>query len=209
MATVTKYDASGARAGEIALGDAVFAARIMPQSVYESVLRQLANRRHANPTTKDRAEVRGGGRKPWKQKGTGRARAGSTRSPLWRTGGVAMGPDGRNYQQSLPRKVRRAALRSILTDKVRQGKLGVISPVVLEAPRTRKVVELLEKLEVGQARTLFVLAERNDNFQKSVRNLTTAKALVLSCINAHDLLNYERIFLFEDAAKKIEEVFAE
>ena len=209
MATVKKYDATGAAAGEISLGDSVFAARIQIQSVQEAVLRQLANKRRANPTTLDRAEVRGGGKKPWKQKGTGRARAGSTRSPLWRTGGVAMGPDGHNHYMGLPRKVRRAALRSILTDKLRQGKLGVISPVVWAAPKTKMAVELLQKLEVGEAKTLFVLAERNDVFQRSMRNLPQAKAVIFSCINAHDLLKYERVFLFEDAAKKIEEVFAE
>jgi large subunit ribosomal protein L4 len=208
MATVKKYDATGAAAGEVSLVDSVFAARIQTQSVQEAVLRQLANKRRANPTTLDRAEVRGGGRKPWKQKGTGRARAGSTRSPLWRTGGVAMGPDGHNHYMALPRKVRRAALRSILTDKLRQGKLSVISPVVWAAPKTKMAVELLQKLEVGEAKTLFVLAERNEVFQRSMRNLPQAKALVLSCLNAHDLLKYERVFLFEDAAKKIEEVFA-
>ncbi|MBI3892838.1 MAG: 50S ribosomal protein L4 [Candidatus Wallbacteria bacterium] len=207
MVSVKKFDPTGAEAGEVTLQDSVFATRIAVQAVQEAVLRQLANKRRANPHTLDRSEVRGGGKKPWKQKGTGRARAGSTRGPLWRTGGVAMGPDFTNHYQALPRKVRRQALRSIFTDKVRDGKLSVIAPVTYETPKTKRVVALLEKLNLASTKTLFVLADRNENFEKSVRNLPRAKALLLSNINPHDLLNYERVVLFEDAARKIEEVF--
>ncbi|MBI2944710.1 MAG: 50S ribosomal protein L4 [Candidatus Wallbacteria bacterium] len=209
MVSVKKFDNTGAAAGEATLADSVFAVEVNSQAVFASVLRQLGNKRRANPTTKDRAEVRGGGKKPWKQKGTGRARAGSTRSPLWRKGGIAMGPDFRNHYQSLPRKVRRAALRSILADKVKNGQLSVIAPVSFDGPKTKSAVALLAKLEASGTKTLFVLADRNENFERSVRNLPTAKALVLSNINPHDLLNFERVILFEDAARKIEEVFGE
>ena len=208
MVSVKKYDPTGEATGECTLADAVFAARIYPQAVFESVLRQLANKRRANPKTKDRSEVRGGGKKPWRQKGTGRARAGSTRSPLWRTGGVAMGPDGRNYEQKLNRKVRRHAMRSILTDKVRQGLLSIIAPVHYEEPKTKKVLELLEKMEASGKKTLFILAGRDFAFEKSARNLPGVKALHLATMNPHDLLNHERVVLFEDAARKIEEVFS-
>ncbi len=208
MVSVKKFDPTGAVAGECELKDEVFASRIKTQAVYESVLRQLANKRRANPKTKTRSEVRGGGRKPWRQKGTGRARAGSIRSPLWRTGGVAMGPDGANHKQSLPRKVRRAALRSILTDKVRQGALSVIDPVNLEVPKTKSVIELLSKMEASTGKTLFILAERDAVFERSARNIPGVKTLHIATINPHDLLKHERVVLFEDAARKIEEVFA-
>lgn len=208
MVSVQKFDATGGQAGEATLSDGVFGTRIRNQAVYETVLMQLSNKRTANPTTKDRSEVRGGGRKPWKQKGTGRARAGSIRSPLWRKGGVAMGPDFTNHTQRLPRKLRRVALRSILTDKVREGKLSVIAPIVYDAPKTKNVIALLAKLGFAGAKTVFVLGAKSENFERSVRNLPGVKTLSLSTINPHDLLNHERVVLFEDAARKIEEVFA-
>ena len=209
MVTVNKWDEKGQKAGEISLEDSVFAARIKPVTVGDSLVRQLANRRRARANTKDRSEIRGGGRKPWRQKGTGRARVGSIRSPVWRGGAVAMGPRGEmNYQQDMPKKARRAAIRSILSSKVRGKALSVIAAVRLESPKTKTVVDLIESMQLAGRKVLFILPERDQNFERSVRNLPTAKALLCTNLNPHDLLYYDNLVLFEGAVKKIMEVLS-
>jgi large subunit ribosomal protein L4 len=207
MVNVSKWDEKGNKAGEVGLDDAIFAGRINTNLVGDAVIRQLSNRRRALANTKDRTEVRGGGRKPWRQKGTGRARAGSIRSPLWRGGAVAMGPSGAaNYKLDMPRKARRASIRSILSDKVRHGQVSVLAPLTLEKPHTKTLVELISKMEFGESRVLFVLPQRDANFEKSVRNIPTAKALLCSNLNPHDLLHFEKLVIVEGALAKIAEV---
>lgn len=207
MAKVAKYDGAGRHQGEFELADAVFSTRIHEQAVHEAVLMQLANRRSAHADTKGVGDIPGGSAKPWRQKGTGRARIGSLRSPLRRGGGVTLGPDGNaNYVLRLPRKVRRAALRSILTDATRNGRLAVLTDVTYEAPKTKRAVELMASLQAAGTKVLFVLPGRNENFEKSVRNIPRVKALLWSNLNPHDLLNHDRIVVFETAVPKIVEV---
>lgn len=213
MVSVYKWDDKGQRTGEFSLEDQVFGARIKTVTVGDAVIRQLANRRRAHANTKDRTEIRGGGRKPWRQKGTGRARAGSIRSPVWRGGAVAMGPRGEaNFVKDMPRKARRAALRSILSSKARNGLLSVISAINLEKPKTQLVVDLvgtiLKNMEAPNDKILFVLPGRDENFERSVRNIPTVKALLCGNLNPHDLLYYDRLVLFEGAVPKITEVLA-
>jgi large subunit ribosomal protein L4 len=219
MVEVKKYDKNGCEAGTYELPADIFDVKVNAEAVKEYLLLQLSNRRRANAKTKTRAEVRGGGRKPWRQKGTGRARAGSTRSPVWEGGGVAHGPTGKNYVKSMPRKVRRLALRSILTDRARNGFLSVIEDLGFKEPKTRMAAEILRN--IGETNVLFVSRQRfievetdvteemyekyttelNElaAFEMSVKNIPTAKTLVYSNINPHDLLKYRKIVFFEGA----------
>lgn len=209
MPKVTKYDASGARKGDVELNDVVFAAPRKDQAVHEALLRQLANGRSAHPRVKGYSDTVGGGGKPFRQKGTGRARMGTMRSSLRRGGAVTLGPNGlANHVIKLPRKVRRAALRSLLSMACRTGKLSVVENVQFEEPKTKKAVELLAGLEFSTEKVLFVLPERDSNFEKSVRNLPLAKALLAGNLNPHDLLHYERIVMFEAAVEKVVEVLS-
>lgn len=206
MASVTKYDSKGASSGQFNLEDGVFGDRIKVVTAQEALLRQLSNRRRALAKAKDRSEVRGGGKKPWRQKGTGRARAGSSRSPLWVGGGVAMGPRGNaNYTLDMPRKARRAAIRSLLTKRTRGGDIAVIADVALERPKTKSIVELLTKMELGGKKVLFVIPQRDYNFECSVRNLPNVKALIYSNLNPHDLMFHDKVVVFEGAVSKLTE----
>jgi large subunit ribosomal protein L4 len=209
MVTVNKLDEKGKQSGSFGLEDAVFGGRISVVTVGDALIRQLANKRKAHANTKDRTEIHGGGRKPWRQKGTGRARAGSIRSPLWKGGAVAMGPRGEaNYVKEMPKKQRRVAIRSLLTSKTRKGKVSVMAPVALTAPKTKTIVEILKNMELGTEKVLFVLADRDVNFEKSVRNIPAARAILHSNLNPHDLLNYDRVVLFEGAVQKVTEGLA-
>lgn len=209
MVTVNKLDEKGNQSGSFGLEDAVFGARVRVVTVGDALVRQLANKRKAHANTKDRTEIHGGGRKPWRQKGTGRARAGSIRSPLWKGGAVAMGPRGEaNYTKDMPRKARRAAIKSLLSSKTRKGLVSVMASLVLTAPRTKSVIEILKNMDLGSQKVLFVLADRDVNFEKSVRNIPAAKALLASNLNPHDLLNFDRVVLFEGAVQKITEGLA-
>lgn len=209
MVTVNKLDEKGNQSGSFGLEDAVFGTRVRVVTVGDALVRQLSNKRKAHANTKDRTEVHGGGRKPWRQKGTGRARAGSIRSPLWKGGAVAMGPRGEaNYTKDMPKKARRAAIKSLLTSKTRKGQISVMAPVALTAPRTKAIIEILKNMDLGSQRVLFVMADRDVNFEKSVRNIPAAKALLCTNLNPHDLLNYDRVVLFEGAVPKITEVLA-
>jgi large subunit ribosomal protein L4 len=209
MVTVKKLDEKGNQAGSFGLEDAVFGARIKVQTVGDALIRQLSNKRKAHANTKDRTEIRGGGRKPWRQKGTGRARAGSVRSPLWKGGAVAMGPRGEaNFVKDMPKKARRAAVRSLLSSKARKEQVLVMAPLALSAPKTKAIVDILKNMDVGAQKVLFVLPARDVNFEKSVRNIPAAKALLAANLNPHDLLNYDRVVLFEGAVQKITEVLS-
>lgn len=201
---VIKYDKTGKESGKHQLNPAVFDVEVNYEAVKEYLLLQLSNKRRSNASTKTRSEVAGGGRKPWKQKGTGRARAGSTSSPVWVGGGVAHGPTGKNHTKKMPKKVRRLALRSILTDKARGGGLVVIEDLSLESKRTKDAVAIINNL--GAEKVLFIEPERVEGLELSTRNLPDVKTLIYKNINPHDLINYSKVVVLESALAKIEEV---
>jgi len=166
----------------------------------------LANQRQGTQSTKTRAEVRGGGIKPWRQKGTGRARQGSIRAPQWIKGGIALGPKPRDYRYKLPKKVRALAIKSVLTSKLAENKLVVVDKMELEAIKTKEMVKVLNNLKAEKA--LVVLNEKNLNVQASTRNIEKAKAITVNTINIYDLLRFETLVLDVESVKRLEEVYA-
>ena len=202
MAVFDIYDQEKNRISEIDLDDKIFGAKVDKNLFHEVVKMQLANRRGGNACTKTRSEVSGGGRKPWRQKGTGRARAGSTRSPLWVGGGVVFGPKPRDYSYSLPKKVRRAALKSALSLKVKEGKLLIVDNLNLEEIKTKAFVSLLKGLAVEGA---LIVDSDNVNLERSARNLHMVKVLRPEGLNVYDILKYEYLLLTKQSAEKIQE----
>ena len=207
MPKVALYDMNGAQIGEIELNDEVFGIEPNQAVLYDFVKMQLANKRVGTSSTKTRAEVRGGGKKPWRQKGTGRARVGSTRNPVWTKGGIAFGPKPRDYSYRLPRKVRRLAMKSALSSKVLENNLIVIDEFKFDEPKTKLMVQVLEKLNVSK-KTLLVTAEEDVNVTKSANNIPGVKSLRADFINVYDLLNYDTLLITKEAVSKVEEVFA-
>ena len=205
MPTVTKYNMSGAKVGEIQLNDAVFGVEVNAAVMQQAVVRQLSNERLGTHATKTRGEVRGGGKKPWRQKGTGRARAGSSRSPIWVGGGITFGPQPRSYYKAMPRKARRLAVKSALSDKVNNSELFVIDELKLAAPKTKEVLNILNNFKVGDAKVLFI-TDGDVNVELSARNIQGVKALPYTNINIFDLLHHDKLFIAEGAIAKIEEV---
>ena len=205
MPTVTKYNMSGAKVGEIQLNDAVFGVEVNAAVMHQAVVRQLSNERLGTHATKTRGEVRGGGKKPWRQKGTGRARAGSSRSPIWVGGGITFGPQPRSYYKAMPRKARRLAVKSALSDKVNHSELFVIDELKLAAPKTKEVLSILNNFQVGDAKVLFI-TDGDVNMELSARNIQGVKALPYTNINIFDLLHHDKLFIAEGAIAKIEEV---
>ena len=207
MPKVAVYDMRGAQVGEIDLNDKVFGIEPNEAVVQQFVKMQLANKRVGTASTKTRAEVRGGGKKPWKQKGTGRARVGSSRNPVWRGGGIAFGPKPRDYSYTLPRKVRRLALKSALSSKVLDSNVIVVDILNFDEPRTKLMIETLGLLNAG-AKTLVVTAEGDVNVYKSARNIPGVKSLKADYINVFDVLKHETLLMTKDAVARVEEVFA-
>ena len=205
MPIVTKYNMSGAKVGEIQLNDAVFGVEVNAAVMHQAVVRQLSNERLGTHATKTRGEVRGGGKKPWRQKGTGRARAGSSRSPIWVGGGITFGPQPRSYYKAMPRKARRLAVKSALSDKVNNSELFVIDELKLAAPKTKEVLNILNNFQVGDAKVLFI-TDGDVNVELSARNIQGVKALPYTNINIFDLLHHDKLFIAEGAIAKIEEV---
>lgn len=205
MAEVKSFQADGSAAGTQSLPDSVFGARILVQAVQQSILRQLANARRANPKTLTKGDVSGGGKKPYRQKGTGRARQGSTRNPHWRGGGVAHGPDGRIYTIKMNRRTRRQALASILTDLVKKERLGVMAAPAFDSPKTKQAVELLKTMGMVGRKVLFVVPEEVQAFHKSVRNIPRIKAIPAKFLNPHDLMSHEFVVLFDNVVEPIVE----
>ena len=197
-------DMAGKQLGDIEVSDAVFAAPVRTTLMHQALVRQLANKRAGTHKVKTRGEVRGGGRKPWRQKGTGRARQGSTRSPNWVGGGTVFGPTPRSYAKSMPRKMRRAALRSALSVKAANGQIMVVDSVAMDAPRTKEMVKSLAALGVDGQSVLMVIAEKNVNFQKSANNLPTVKTLLGGYLNVRDLLGYDQVIIAKDAIEQID-----
>lgn len=207
MPKVALYDMRGAQVGEIELKDSVFGIQPNEAVMFEFVKMQLANKRQGTSSTLTRAEVRGGGKKPWKQKGTGRARVGSTRNPIWKGGGVAFGPKPRDYSYRLPRKVRRLAMKSALSSKALDQNIIVVDKFDFEEPKTRLMAEALKSLNAG-TKTLFVTADGDNLALKSARNIPGVKPVRADFINVYDILNHETLLMTRDAVARVEEVFA-
>ena len=207
MPTVAVYDMTNKKVGDIELNEEIFDVEINEGLVHQAVVMQMASWRLGTHSTKTRADVRGGGKKPWRQKGTGRARAGSRRSPLWRGGGTIFGPHPRDYSFSMPRKQRRLALKCVLTDKVKEGNLIVLDELNFDEPKTKKFVELQKTFGVDGCKSLFITNELIDNVSRSSNNLQNAKAIAALQLNVYDILNSDKLFLTKDAVAKIEEVY--
>jgi large subunit ribosomal protein L4 len=207
VTAVKIVDQTGASSGELELSDAIFGGPVNTAVMHQALIRQLANARQGTHDTKTRTEVRGGGKKPWRQKGTGRARQGSIRSPQWAGGGVVFGPTPRSYRQDMPRKQRRMALRSALTAKAQDGHIAVLSGFELEAPRTRAVVELLRTIEAGP-RVLVVLGSHNESLERSARNLPEVRVILAANLSVRDLLTAETVLMTRDAIEHVEEAWS-
>ncbi|MGE5545048.1 MAG: 50S ribosomal protein L4 [Bacillota bacterium] len=206
MPKVAVYNMAGAQVGEIDLSDSVFGIEPNEAVVHQVVKAQLANRRVGTASTKTRGEVRGGGRKPWRQKGTGRARAGSRRSPLWRGGGIVFGPHPRDYSIKLPKKVRRLALKSVLSGKVNNDDIVVLDALSFEEPKTKSMIKVLDALKVYD-KALVVTADGDINVTKSARNIPGVKPVRADFMNVYDLLAYDKLVITKDAVAKVEEVY--
>ena len=207
MPNVKVFDLSAKEVGEIELNEEIFGVEIHPTLMHQAMVMQLANQRLGTAATKTRAMVRGGGKKPWRQKGTGRARAGTIRSPLWIGGGVVFGPHPRKYVKKMPRKARRLALKSALSAKFEANELRVLDLLQFEAPKTRQILDVLKSFELEGKKALFISSEYSENVEKSTRNIPGVKAITSMGLNIIDLLHHDTVFITKDAVGKIEEVF--
>jgi large subunit ribosomal protein L4 len=207
MSSARVVDQAGAVTGHLDLPESVFGIEPNEPVMHQALLRQLANGRQGTASTKTRSEVRGGGRKPYRQKGTGRARQGSTRSPQWAGGGTVFGPHPRSYRMDMPRKQRRLALRSALSAKALDGGLVVLETFELEAPRTRAITDLLRSVEAGR-RVLVVLGSHNEMLEKSARNIAEVQVTLAGNLSVRDLLMAETVIVTRDAIEHIEEAFS-
>ncbi|MFV0520457.1 MAG: 50S ribosomal protein L4 [Lachnospirales bacterium] len=205
MANVPVYNMSGASVGTMEVSDSIFAVEINDSVVHQAVVQYLANQRQGTKNTKTRAEVRGGGRKPWRQKGTGRARQGSIRSPQWTGGGVVFAPKSRDFSFKLNKKVKRLALKSALTSRVNENKLMVLDELKFDAIKTKNMVEVVKNLKLKKA--LFVIENNDKNVILSARNILDIKTADVSTINTYDILKYDTLVVSKDAMKKIQEVY--
>lgn len=205
MALVDVINQNGEKVDSLELEDSIFDTEVKEDLVQRVVVWQLAKRRAGNACTKTRSDVSGGGKKPWRQKGTGRARAGTSRSPIWTGGGTVFGPLPRSYEFSVPKKVRRAALRSVLTSKLRDNCLTVVDNISLDAPKTKLFAETLKTLGLDEKKTLFVVPAKDETLMRSSRNLFKVLVLPTEGMNVYDLLRYERLVLFREAVPKIHE----
>jgi large subunit ribosomal protein L4 len=206
MTTLVVYDVGNQKVNDIELNDQIFDAKMNPSLFYDVVRRHLASQRKGSASTKNRALVRGGGAKPWRQKGTGRARAGSRRSPLWRGGGTIFGPMPRDYVLTLPKKVRRAALRATLSLKRQEGKLILLDKFPLDGFKTREVLEVLRRFQVEDA--LIVTDEKHLFLERSARNIPNIEVIHYEGLNVYDILNHEHLILLSQTVQKIEGVLA-
>ncbi len=206
MAKLSVYNIEGNQVGEIELDDAVFGVEVNVNLMHKAVVAQLAASRQGTQSAKTRSEVSGGGRKPWRQKGTGHARQGSTRSPQWTGGGVVFAPKPRDYEIKLNKKERRLALKSALTTKVNESKLIVLDSFELDEIKTKKFAAVMDNLKVSKA--LVVLGEKNDTVIKSANNIPTVKTALTNTINVYDILKYDTLVLTQDAVATIQEVYA-
>ena len=207
MPKIDVYDIKGKKVSDIELNENVFGIKPNEAIVHSVLVNYLANQRQGTQSTKTRAEVRGGGRKPWRQKGTGRARQGSIRAPQWIKGGIALGPKPRSYKYSVNKKEKRLAIRSVLSSKVLENELKVVDKLEISEIKTKSMVKVFEDLKVS-GKTLIVLSEKNLNVEASTRNIKDARVILVNEINVFDLLKYTNLVLPLDTVKKIEEVYA-
>lgn len=207
MPKVNVYNILGEQVGEIELNEDVFGVEVNQHVLYEVVKNQLANRRQGTQSVKTRAEVRGGGRKPWRQKGTGRARQGSIRAPHWVGGGVSFAPKPRDYSYKVPKKVKRLAMKSALSSKVLNNEIIVLENLNLEEPKTKEMVKILENIKASK-KALIVLDEKNVNVIKSARNIPNVETIFVNTLNVYDILKFDSFIITKDAVRKVEEVFA-
>ena len=207
MPTVAVYDIANKKVSDLELNESVFGVEMNEALIHQAVVMQLAAQRLGTHATKTRGLVRGGGRKPWKQKGTGRARSGSTRSPIWVGGGTVFGPTPRSYAFRMPRKQRRLAIKCALSDKVQSGDFVVLDSLDFAAPKTKDVVKMLNDFSVDK-KVLFVTADTVENVEKSSRNIPGVKAISSCGLNVYDILNHNKLFITKDAITRIEEVLA-
>lgn len=207
MPKVNVLNLSGDKVEEITLAEEIFGIEPNEHAVYEAVKNILANRRQGTQSAKTRAEVKGGGKKPWRQKGTGRARQGSIRAPQWTGGGIVFAPQPRDYSYKIPKKVRRLALKSVLSSKVQTEDMIVLDALVLEEASTKKAVEILKNIDAKE-KAIVLVADGSDNVRKSFRNIPKVATLALGEINVYDLLKYDTVVLTKEAVQKIEEVYS-
>ena len=206
MANVKVYNIEGKEVGTLELNDAVFGVEINDHLVHMAVVHQLANKRQGTHSAKTRAEVSGGGRKPWRQKGTGHARQGSTRSPQWKGGGVVFAPKPRDYSFKMNKKEKALALKSALTSRVNEAKFFVLDDLSFDEIKTKKMKAVLDNLKLQKA--LVILDKKNDIVQLSARNLPKVRTVISNSINVYDILKYDTVVLTKDAVAQIEEVYA-
>jgi large subunit ribosomal protein L4 len=202
MLVAEVFDINKNKVSEIELNDVVFGADVNDAVIYDVVKMQMASRRLGTAAIKGRSEVSGGGKKPWRQKGTGRARSGTSRSPVWRGGGIVFGPVPRTYKYKVPKKIRKSALRSVLSLKYQGQKLVVLKDFPLEEIKTKKFKEIVDRF--GLERALFVTQERNEILEKSSRNISGIKMIRYEGINVYDVLNHDHLVIMEPAVKKLE-----
>ena len=207
MAQVQVYNQEGRKTSKLELADSVFGIEPNKNAMHLAVVSYLAAQRQGTQSTLTRSEVSGGGAKPWRQKGTGRARQGSTRSPQWTHGGIALGPKPRKYKVSLNKKVKRLAMKSALSSKVAESEMMVLNKIELEEIKTKAMVDVFTKLKAGK-KVLLVLPENNDVIYKSARNIDGVKVVTVNTLCVYDILNCNNLVVLKDAAKKIEEVYA-
>ena len=207
MPKVDVYDMQGKKVSDVELNANVFGIEPNEAIVHSVLVNYLANQRQGTQSTKTRAEVRGGGRKPWRQKGTGRARQGSIRAPQWIKGGIALGPKPRSYTYKVNKKEKQLAIKSLLSSKVLENELTVVEKLEMKEAKTKEMVKTLSNLKV-EGKTLIIVADKNENVYLSSRNIEGVKAITLNMINVYDLLKYNKLVLPLDTVKKLEEVYA-
>ena len=207
MPKVDVYNMEGEIVGEIELDDAIFGIEANVNAMHTVVVNQLANMRQGTQSTKTRAEVRGGGKKPYRQKGTGRARQGSIRAPQWIKGGVALGPKPRSYRYTSPKKLRRLAMKSALSSKVADSNIIVLDAITLEEIKTKRIVAMLNNLDASENTALVVINGKDEKIVRSARNIPGVKTAYVNTLNVYDILKYEKFIVTRDAVSGIEEVY--
>ena len=207
MPKIDVYDIKGKKVSDVELAENIFGIEPNEAIVHSVLVNYLANQRQGTQSTKTRAEVRGGGRKPWRQKGTGRARQGSIRAPQWIKGGIALGPKPRSYKYRVNKKEKRLAIKSILSSKALENELVVVDKLPFKEIKTKNMVEALNNLKVSE-KALILLPEKNEVVQKSARNIEGVKTTLVNTINVYDLLKYNKLVITLDTVKKLEEVYA-
>ncbi|MBA1336405.1 MAG: LSU ribosomal protein L4p (L1e) [Firmicutes bacterium] len=207
MPKVAVFNTEGQQVGEMELNENIFGAKINEPVLHQAVQVYLANQRQGTQSAKTRAEVRGGGRKPWRQKGTGRARQGSIRSPQWTGGGVVFAPKPRDYSQKLPKKMRRLAMVSALSSKVENNEIIVLDSITMETPKTKFIADMLKKLNAGR-KALIVLKGKDEVVERSANNIEGVKTTLVNTLNVYDILKYDTFVITREAVEAVEEVYA-